>query len=303
MLSPVKLLLERLTQLRNVVLVSLLALLLSGCVDYDLGVHFDNQHSGEITQTVKLGDRLAAINGISAQQWLDSLDQRARKLRGKTERISNSELQVTIPFTTDKDFVEKFNRFFAGQPAASELIDTPNISAQVALQQANWLLILRSHLTLDVDLSNLGISSEDEGILVNPGKLLDLDFRIDAPWGAKSKLRGPDAIAGEALPKGMVWHLLPGQLNHIESYFWMPSPLGLSSLGLLGLLFGASYLKKQRDEKQSRQAKTAKTKIEQPQPESAQPAASSAPQSSTEAIDSVPDAIATASAAETIGED
>ncbi len=249
MLSNVKLSLKRLVKLRNFILVSLVALLLSGCVNYDVGIHFDNQHSGQITQTVKLGDRLAAINGISAQQWLDSLDERARKLQGNTQRISNSELQVNIPFTTDKDFVKKFNRFFEGQPAASDLIDTPNVRAQVSLQQANWLLLLRNHLTLDVDLSSLGISSEDEGMLVNPGNLLNLDFHVDAPWGAKYKLRGPNAIAGEALPNGMVWHMLPGQLNHIEGYFWMPSPLGLYSLGIIGLVVGTTYLKKWKDQK------------------------------------------------------
>ncbi len=249
MLSNAKLSLKRLVKLRNFVLVSLMALLLSGCVNYDVGVHFDNQHSGQFTQTVKLGDRLAAINGISAQQWLDSLDERARKLQGNTQRISHNELQVSIPFTTDKDFVKKFNRFFEGQPAASDLIETPNVSAQVALQQANWLLILRNHITLDVDLTSLGINSDEEGMLVNPGNLLNLDFHVDAPWGAKYKLRGPNAIAGEDLPNGMVWHMLPGQLNHIEGYFWMPSPLGLYSLGVIGLVVGATYLKKWKDQK------------------------------------------------------
>ena len=247
MLPNVKLSLKRLVKLRNLVLVSLVALLLSSCVNYDVGVHFDNQHSGQFTQTVKLGDRLAAINGISAQQWLDSLEERARKLQGDTQRISNSELQVSIPFTTDKDFVKKFNRFFEGQPAASDLIETPNVSAQVALQQANWIVVLRNHITLDVDLTSLGINSDEEGMLVNPGNLLNLDFHVDAPWGAKYKLRGPNAVAGEALPNGMVWHMLPGQLNHIEGYFWMPSPLGLYSLGLIGLVVGATYLKKWRD--------------------------------------------------------
>ena len=258
MLSNAKLSLKRLVKLRNLVLVSLVALMLSGCVNYDVGVHFDNQHSGQITQTVKLGDRLAAINGLSAQQWLDSLDERARNLKGNTQRVSNTELQVSIPFTTDKDFVKKFNRFFEGQPAASELTGTPNVSAQVALQQANWILVLRNHITLDVDLSSLGISSEDEGVLVNPGNLLDLDFHVDAPWGAKYKLRGPNAIPGETLVDGMVWHMLPGQLNHIEGYFWMPSPLGLSSLGLIALVVGATYLKNWRDkQKMTASASTA----------------------------------------------
>lgn len=230
-------------KLRSLLLASVAALMLCGCVDYEVGVRFNNQHSGEMTQTVKLGDRLAAINGLSAQQWIDSLDARALKLKGKTQRLSSQEIQVKIPFTTSQNFVQTFNRFFAGQPAAATLAGEPDVHAQVHLDQANWLLILRSHLRLDIDLRSLGISSPEETVLVNPGNLINLDFRLDAPWGATSKLRGDQAIGGEAVPGGMVWHLKPGQINHVEAYFWMPSPLGLSSLGLIGLVVGASYLK------------------------------------------------------------
>lgn len=235
--------------------VCLLALLLSGCVNYDVGVKFKNQHSGEIVQVVKLGDRLAAINGASAQQWLDSLEQRARQLQGKTQRLSPQELQVRIPFTTDKDFVQKFNRFFAGQPAASAIAGEPDVVARLSLHQANALLLLRSHLTLDVDLRSLGITSEDEGLVVNPGNLLNLDFRITAPWGAHAKLRGDNGIPGQTYPGGLVWHLRPGQLNHVEAYFWMPSPLGLGSLAVIGLVAGGTWLKQRQLRQQASSSK------------------------------------------------
>ena len=47
----------------------LASLLLSGCVQYDVGVKFDNPNSGEIVQHIKLGERLTSFSGDSAQEW------------------------------------------------------------------------------------------------------------------------------------------------------------------------------------------------------------------------------------------
>lgn len=248
-----------LARLGRVLAILPLALLLCSCVNYDVGVNFKNQHSGEIVQTIKLDARLAAINGTSAQQWLDSLEQRARQLQGKTLRPSSQELQVKIPFTTSKDFVQKFNRFFAGQSTSSDLSGDAAIASHLSLQQANALLLLRSHLVLDVDLHSLGIASENEGIIVNPGNLLTLDFRLNTPWGSQDKLRGASAIPGESYPGGMVWHLHPGQLNHIEAYFWLPSPLGLGSLAVVGLVLGGTWLKQKLLQRQAQAAITGET--------------------------------------------
>lgn len=241
-LPTVKSMLQR---FRTVALVACLALLLSGCVKYDVGVTFDSQHSGEIVQTVKLGDRLSALNGSSARQWLDNLESRARKLNGKAKRVSRQELQVKIPFTTGKDFRAKFNQFFQamGNPdVGADTGDGADIAASLSFQQANFLLGERNHLVLDVDLQSLGIMSDDETIVVNPGSLLDLEFRLNGV-AAASKQKGPDAVQGQKVPGGMVWQLNPGQLNHIEATFWMPSKLGLSALGLIGVIAASIYFK------------------------------------------------------------
>ncbi len=240
-----------LTQFRGVAIAACLSLLLSGCVKYDVGVTFDSQHSGQIVQTVRLGDRFAALNGASAQQWLDSLEARARGLKGKAKRVSRQELQVKIPFTTGKDFSQKFNAFFQGIDSNGETTDqtadqTADVSSQMTaalkLQQANFLLGVRSRLVLDVDLRSLGIVSDDETLVVNPGSLIDLDFRINGV-APVSRQQGPDAVAGQRVPGGMVWPLKPGQLNHIEARFWQPSALGLSTLALILVIAASLKLK------------------------------------------------------------
>lgn len=246
---------QNLQRFRAVAIAVCLALLLSGCVKYDVGVTFDSPHSGQIIQTVRLGDRLAAFNGASSQQWLDSLEARARQLRGKAKRVSRQELQVIIPFTTGKDFSQKFNQFFQGvgplnDPNRDPGRDQnrarpggqPEVITALELQQANFLLGVRNRLVLDVDLRSLGIISDDETIVVNPGSLVDLDFRLNGV-APSSRQRGPDAIAGQPVPGGMVWRLNPGQRNHIEATFWQPSALGLSTLALAGFIAASRYLK------------------------------------------------------------
>lgn len=258
---------QNLQRFRAVAIATCLALLLSGCVKYDVGVTFDSPHSGQIVQTVRLGDRLAAFNGASSQQWLDSLEARARQLQGKAKRVSRQELEVTIPFTTGKDFSQKFNQFFQGvgplndpnrdpgrdsnrdpgrdpgrDPNQARSGDKPEVITALELQQANFLLGVRNRLVLDVDLRSLGIISDDETIVVNPGSLVDLDFRLNGVVPS-SRQRGPDAIAGQPVPGGMVWRLNPGQRNHIEATFWQPSALGLSTLALAGFIAASRYLK------------------------------------------------------------
>ena len=58
-------------KIRNtfVCLVLLVSLLLSGCVQYDVGVNFSNQNHGELVQHIKLGQRLTSFSGDSVYEW------------------------------------------------------------------------------------------------------------------------------------------------------------------------------------------------------------------------------------------
>ena len=69
-------------RMRLVCLLLLASLLLSGCVDYDLGVNLNSANYGQFVQHIKLGEKLTSFSGESDYEWLDSIERRARQLQG-----------------------------------------------------------------------------------------------------------------------------------------------------------------------------------------------------------------------------
>ena len=239
-------------RLRILWMLLLASLLLSGCVNYDVAVNFDGQHRGAIVQHIKLGERLTSFSGSTAQQWLDSLERRARRLQGKTRRISNQEMMVTIPFNNGAELETKFNQFFnptskQGAKAVNDLEPgLPEIKSHLNLGQSNLLLLQRNWLSYDLDLRSLGTLSADGNRLLSPGALLELEFSLKTPWGARS-VKTANALAPETYQKGrqLVWRLLPGQQNHLEAVFWLPSPLGVGAIAIALLVAAGIYLRYQ----------------------------------------------------------
>jgi len=100
-------------------------LFLTGCVRYDVGINFPHQHHGEIIQHITLGQRLTSLSQTEATKWLNSIEQRAKLLKGKTDHISEREIIVTIPFSNSQELEEKFNQFF--DPSSSfKIKNSPN---------------------------------------------------------------------------------------------------------------------------------------------------------------------------------
>jgi hypothetical protein len=238
---------------RFVWLIVFASLLLSGCVNYDVGVNFDSPNHGIIAQHIKLGERLVSFSGDSASEWLNSIERRARKLQGKTLRMSNEEIAVTIPFNNGKDLQVKFNDFFKPQnpnkakknqtQAESEL---PKIESNLIVNQNNFLLLERNRLIYDLDLRSLSLIATDNNVLVNPGSVLDLEFTLNIPWGAKLVEEESETVLQPESSndgKQLVWQLIPGQLNHIDVVFWLPSPIGIGSVFIILLVAGGIYLR------------------------------------------------------------
>lgn len=224
-----------------------LCCLLTGCVNYDVGVNFVEQHRGEIVQHITLGEQLTTLSQAEADRWLKSLDQRAKELQGKTERLSSQSVRVTIPFGNGQELVDKFNRFFNPEPPKGrrppqpDQLDLLNLNAELALEQRNWLLADRNRLRLTVDLRALGVLSNQGNIILSPGSLIDLQFGLTAPFGVKP-LSTDDAALPDQLPDG-AWQLKPGQINTLEAIFWVPSYLAIGTLAIAGLCFGGFFLK------------------------------------------------------------
>jgi len=236
--------------LRLALLLFVGALLLSSCVQYDVGVNFDSPNHGEIVQHIKLGEQLLSFSGNQAQEWLDSIQRRARKLQGKAKRLSKQEIAVTIPFNNGADLETKFNEFFHPNGQKKPAVTTggnelPNIDTHFSLNQNNFLLLLRNRLSYDLDLRSLSLISTNSNLLISPEELLELEFSLNTPWGARSVESQAEAIHPESYQgkRQLVWKLKAGQLNHIEAVFWLPSPLGIGTVLIILFIGLGIYLR------------------------------------------------------------
>ena len=214
--------------------------LVTGCVQYDVGVNFDSQTRGEIVQHIKLGERLTSFSSDTVADWLKSVERRVRLLDGKTKRLSDREVLVTIPFNNGAELEDKFNQFYnpIAQTAKSRVAspletDLPKFESHLNVKQNNLLLVLRNRLSLELDLRSLSLLSSNGSLLLSPGGLLELDFSLNTPWGAENI---ETTVAGALVPesyqqgKQLVWKLKPGEVNYLEATFWIPSPVGIGAL-------------------------------------------------------------------------
>jgi hypothetical protein len=224
-----------LAQWRSLILIAIVSLALTGCVEDRVGIQFDSPQGGQITQHLHLDNQMA-----SAQGWLSTLERRANKLGALVDRGDRSSLDIALPFTSAADLEQKFNTLFGPQKN-----DTmPSFTSHLQVKTNNLLLIERRHLIYDLDLSSLGIQSSDGNLLLDPGAGLDVTFGVSGPWGANKGRRPPSAFSPEARRSGgdLLWQLEPGRVNHIEAVLWMPSPIGLGALAIVGLVMGGRYL-------------------------------------------------------------
>ncbi|MGI0489580.1 DUF3153 domain-containing protein [Pantanalinema rosaneae CENA516] len=235
-------------QWRMVFVLFLAPILLTGCVDYGLNIRFDHPNRGEIVQHIQLGERFSSLGGVAIQEWLQTIEQRSRSLGGRVKRLSEQEMLVQIPFGSSDDLETKFNQFFhptAGEPRSGmEGTTLPDIDSHLSVSHSNFLLVERDHLTYDLDVRSLGVTAADGNVLVSPTSLIDLEFRLQTPWGAQSTI-ATDTLQPIASPDGtqLLWRLVPGDKNHLEATFWMPNWLGIGTVMILLFVGLGTYIK------------------------------------------------------------
>jgi hypothetical protein len=261
---------------RVVGVLAIATIFLTGCVDYKVGIQFDNQTHGTIVQNVRLSDKLMAFNREAASAWLDSIAKRTRNLGGKVRSLSEQEIEAKMSFSNAAELEEKLNTFFHpiqeqnqtaaasdGGPHSSEsqpesrtpkeaATDTenqdelPQIGSNLKINQNNFLLVLRNRFVYDIDLRSLAVLSSEGNILVSPGSLVDLKLTLQAPWGLRSVEKHEYAISPQMNLEGnqLTWKLQPGKQNHLEAIFWIPSPIGIGAVAiaiLVGIGFWLKY--------------------------------------------------------------
>ena len=228
-----------------------LAILLTGCVDSEVGVNFQTPYSGEITQHIKVSDKLANLASSDTRQWLNSIEKRSRKLDGRVEKLESQELLLTIPFGNGAELADKFNQLFQTNvvPDATipkEQADVLELDSHVSIRQSNLVFVERNYLDLAIDLRALKVLSQQDKIAIAPESLANLKFQLTTPWIARS-VDDADNLQPtvDVLNKGLTWQLQPGEINHIQAVFWLPSPIGIGT-AIIILLMILGYILKYR---------------------------------------------------------
>lgn len=227
----------------GVMLVSLV--FLSGCVDYSVGVRFETPQRGEIVQRFQPNAQLKSLGNLAVQQWVETLEQRSQRLGGRTRSLPNQAVMVRIPFSNSDDLVAKFNEFFSPVESPNPAGDgIPAITSQMTVTHRNFILVEHERLRYDLDLRSLGVPSLTGDPLVSPASLFDLDFTLETPWGARG-VRQPELRSALEARSGkeLHWNLVPGEVNHLEAVFWLPSPLGIGALVIVLLISLGWYAK------------------------------------------------------------
>ena len=241
-------------RMRRVICIVAIALLLSGCVEYDVGTTFHNANSGELVQKIQLGDRLTSFSGESVYDWLDDIQSSARQVGGRTKRVSQKELIVTLPFSSGHELQEKFNKFFHPnhkKNPKSKVKSKDNqansefnqIESNLVVSDNNFIFFDRERLIYNLDLRSLGLISNKGNALVNTDSILDLEFALNTPWGAKNIEKSENALPAEKQGDKLVWQLKSGKLNHVEVVFWLPNPFAIGTLLIVLFVWGGIFLR------------------------------------------------------------
>jgi hypothetical protein len=236
-----------LISIRMVMMLLLAPWLLTGCIDSDLGIRFDNPNRGEIVQQIQLDESLARLNRDPIQQWQKTIERRVSRLGGQVKRSPDQGLTIKIPFNSSAELETKFNDFFGtfleDEQLAAEGIDLPPINSQLTVAHSNFLLLERNRLRYEVDLRSLGVQSANGDLLVSPASFIQLTFKLDTPWGARNVVRANHLrpIVGKGR-RELIWKLIPGEQNLLESVFWLPNPLGIGTVIIILLVLLGRYL-------------------------------------------------------------
>ncbi len=232
------------------ILCCILAIALSGCVKYETGINFSSLNYGEIVQHIQIGEQLNSFSQQAVKTWLASIEARTKAAQGRIEYLSAIEVNVVIPFNNLQELVDKIDGYF--NPTSASNPEDLGFNAHMQIQQNNFFLVVRNHLTYDIDLRSQIVKSMDPKVSIASGDLVNLNFSIQSPWGVNSP-NLPESISGisgtNVQPcctgdnRQKSWKITSGKINHLEAFFWLPNPLGIGSIVIIFISILGYYLK------------------------------------------------------------
>jgi Protein of unknown function (DUF3153) len=220
----------------------ILAIALSGCVKYETGINFSSLNYGEIVQHIQIGEQLNSFSQQAVKTWLASIESRTKAAAGHIEYLNGGEVNAIVPFNNSRELVDKIDRYFNSTAISTQ--DDASFKAHMQVQQNNFFLVVRNHLTYDIDLRSQIVKSTDPKVSIASGDLVDINFSIQSPWGVSSPDL-PDSINGVSgtNDRQKSWKIQSGKMNHIEAFFWLPNPLGIGSIVIIFISIVGYYLK------------------------------------------------------------
>lgn len=240
---------RKFVKLRLLWIILVAFLLLSGCVRDDVNLSFRDANHGTLTQRVRVSSRLVGISQVAADLWLEKLIEQTAQMGGKVQHPSERDWLLTMPFHSVQDLGQKFKQLQglverqSGQPSSLKPVSNLQITTN------NLIIWQRHHLSYDLDLRSLGVLptvNNKATILIDPNDLLVLEFELKTPWGARlPKDRPAETRLPNIYRKGrqLVWTLKPGEANHLEAVFWLPSSVGIGGGLIAGLVLVGMFLK------------------------------------------------------------
>ena len=106
------------------------------------------------------------------------------------------------------------------------------------IDQTNWLIASRTHLTYTLDLRQLPPNGDDSA---EPAPWADLRFRLQVPWGLQLLPTATPPTQQDAT--GATWPLEPGKITTIDATFWLPNAIALGTLGIVALVLAGYGLR------------------------------------------------------------
>ena len=211
----------------------LVALLLVGCLQYDLDVQLDSQTHGQFVQQLHWwGGAIASDTKL--MPWLQLLTERTEAVGGKLQFLPDNGLAIAVPFNNGADLKARFNQFFnpSDADAPFTLPSGEPIRAELSLQQGNWIVAINNHIRLRLDLTAVPDLNNTALPLLQTTQLLEGQITLTTPWGVTSSI--------PAIPSAGTWSLTAGKVNQFEADFWVPSPIGIGAMAI-GVLVAIGY--------------------------------------------------------------